>query len=156
MISELKDELMDVKCVQVSSNACLEEAFCEIDTMQEFVEGMQVKGLMLNVVNTGTHPHSPKSPLPIKHQHSPPALPPPNITQGVSSSTLSPCPLISVPPTSMQECVPSPPALPAMEPLAPTVDVVDGGQGDNLHGQTPPRDPSPPMIISTTLSPSVA
>ena len=90
VISELKDELMDIKCVQVSSNACLEEAFCEIDTLQEFVEGMQVKGLMLNVVNTGTHPHSPKSPSPIKHQHSPPALPPPNITQGVSSSTLSP------------------------------------------------------------------
>lgn len=56
----------------------------------------------------------------------------------------------------MQECAPSAPALPATEPLAPTVDAVDGGQGDNLHGQTPPRDPSPPMIVSATLSPSIA
>lgn len=90
VISKLKNELADIKCVRVSSDAHLEEAFHEINTLQEFVKGMRVKGLVSNVVNTGTHPHSPKSPLPIKHQHSPPALPPPNITQGVSSSTLSP------------------------------------------------------------------
>ena len=85
MISELKDELVDIKRVQVSRDAHLEEAFCEIDTLQEFVEGMRAKGLLLNVVNTGTQPHSPKSPSPIKDQHSPPALPLPNITPGVSS-----------------------------------------------------------------------
>ena len=173
-INELKEELVNVKQTQAAQDAHLKEALKEINTLQEFIEGMQVK-VFPNTMQTSLPPiqtehsqltsllHTVSADADIQPEPPIPAVPAANLLLQCFSPTnplspflqpdLSPSP--SLLPASLQQHVPSPPPIPfpteAAAPVVPTDLVPDDSVLVTTSSTVPSTVPTVPGYVSPCI-----